>query len=211
VCGDRCGVRDHLRARVVHLLRRDECERLGGLGAFFQKRLRSGSDRFRWRERGLRPIDLAALYGVATKRLNEQVRRNRKRFPEDFIFLLRAAEVRVLEDEAARADLKSQIATSRLHGGRRYLPYAFTEHGAIMAANVLNSERAIEASVEVVRAFVRLRQMVVSNTKLAGRLDELEGRYDKQFKVVFDAIRALMAPAASKSTQIGFRPKSLKK
>ena len=158
----------------------------------------------------MRPIDLAALYGVATKRLNEQVRRNRKRFPEDFIFLLTAAEVRVLEDEAARADLKSQIATSRLHGGRRYLPYAFTEH-AIMAANVLNSERAIEASVEVVRAFVRLRQMVVSNTKLAGRLDELEGRYDKQFKVVFDAIRALMAPAASKSTQIGFRPKSLKK
>jgi len=155
--------------------------------------------------------DFAALYGVATKRLNEQVRRNRKRFPEDFIFLLTAAEVRVLEDEAARADLKSQIATSRLHGGRRCLPYAFTEHGAIMAANVLNSERAIEASVEVVRAFVRLRQMVVSNTKLAGRLDELEGRYDKQFKVVFDAIRALMAPAASKSTQIGFRPKSLKK
>jgi len=195
---------------VDRLPNKDECERLGGVGAVAQKRWRGGSDRFRWRERGMRPIDLAALYGVATKRLNEQVRRNRKRFPEDFIFLLTAAEVRVLEDEAARADLKSQIATSRLHGGRRYLPSAFTEH-AIMAANVLNSERAIEASVEVVRAFVRLRQMVVSNTKLAGRLDELEGRYDKQFKVVFDAIRALMAPAASKSTQIGFRPKSLKK
>lgn len=92
-------------------------------------------------------------------------------------------------------------------GGRRSLPYAFTEHGAIMAANVLNSERAVEASVEVVRAFVRLRQIVLSNRELARKVEELERKYDAQFKVVFDAIKALMKPPEPKRNQIGFHAK----
>jgi len=162
-------------------------------------------------EKVILDADLAALYGVATKRLNEQVRRNRQRFPEDFMLQLTAAELRFLERELNAANLKSQIATSKSHGGRRHLPYAFTEHGAIMAANVLNSERAVEASVEVVRAFVSLRQMVASNAQLARRLDELERQYDQQFQVVFDAIRALMMQPESKKKPIGFRPKALKK
>lgn len=96
---------------------------------------------------------------------------------------------------------------SKGRGGRRSLPYAFTEHGAIMAANVLNSERAVEASVQVVRAFVRLRQMVASNQELARKVEELERKYDAQFKVVFDAIKALMKPPESKRNQIGFHSK----
>ena len=108
--------------------------------------------------------DLAALYGVETRRLNEQVRRNRGRFPKDFIFELTPEEF---------ANLKSQFATSSW-GGRRKLPMAFTEHGAIMAATVLNSPRAVEVSVYVVRAFVRLREMATSHQDLAKRLDELE-------------------------------------
>jgi len=132
--------------------------------------------------------DLAELYGVPTKRLNEQVRRNAGRFPEDFCFQLTAEE---------SAALRSQFATSNSvggRGGRRYPALAFTEHGAIMAANVMNSPRAVEMSVHVVRAFVRLREMLASHKELAKRLDELEARYDGQFKVVFDAIRQLMSP-----------------
>ncbi len=91
------------------------------------------------------------------------------------------------------------------------LPYAFTEHGTIMAANVLNSERAVQASVEVVRAFVKLRQMLVSNTELARKLNKLEGKYDRQFKIVFDAIRQLMSPPLSGRKQIGFRSRPVKK
>lgn len=105
--------------------------------------------------------------------------------------------------------LMLQSATSkRTRGGRRKLPLVFTEHGAIMSANVLNSKRAVSASVEVVRAFVRLRQMVVSNTELANKLAELEKKYDAQFKVVFDAIRQLMTPAPQPRKQIGFRGKA---
>ena len=129
--------------------------------------------------------DLAALYGVTVKRLNEQVRRNAVRFPEDFVFQLSEQEWK---------SLRSQIATSKGRGGRRYLPYAFTEHGAIMAANVLNSAQAIQMSVVVVRAFVKLRRMALSVEALARKVDELERRYDKQFKVVFDAVRQLMSP-----------------
>ena len=129
--------------------------------------------------------DLAALYGVTVKRLNEQVRRNAVRFPEDFVFQLSEQEWK---------SLRSQIATSKGRGGRRYLPYAFTEHGAIMAANVLNSAQAIQMSVVVVRAFVKLRRMALSVEALARKVDELERKYDKQFKVVFDAVRRLMSP-----------------
>ena len=108
--------------------------------------------------------------------------------------------------------LMLQIATSkRGRGGRRKLPLVFTEHGAIMAANVLNNERAVRASVEVVRAFVRLRQMLASNTELAKKLEELERKYDRQFKVVFDAIRQLMTPPEQKRKQIGFHAKSMKR
>ena len=139
--------------------------------------------------------DLAELYGVTTSRLNEQVKRNQDRFPEDFAFQL-------TEQELAR--LRSQFAISKGQGGRRYLPYAFTEHGAIMAATVLNSKIAVQASVQVVRAFIKLRQMLASNAELASRLSELENKYDAQFKVVFDAIRKLMTPPQTARKQIGF-------
>jgi phage regulator Rha-like protein len=147
-------------------------------------------------EKVILDVDLAALYGVTTTRLNEQVKRNRDRFPGDFAFRLTKAEFTIL---------MSQFATSSSkHGGRRKLPLVFTEHGAIMAANVLNSKRAVQASVQVVRAFVRLRQMLSSNSDLARQLEELEKRYDRQFKVVFDAIRQLMRPPEPHRKPIGF-------
>jgi len=142
--------------------------------------------------------DLAKLYATSTKRLNEQVRRNRDRFPADFMFQLVKEEWDFL---------RSQSATSKPgRGGRRVPPYAFTEHGAIMAANVLNSPRAVQASIQIVRAFIRLRELVVSHEHLARRLDALEQKYDGQFKVVFDAIRRLMTPPEQKVPRIGFRP-----
>jgi hypothetical protein len=141
-------------------------------------------------------VHLAALYGVTTKRLNEQVRRNRARFPEDFMFQLTAEEV---------ASLRSQFATSNKgRGGRRYAPYAFTEQGVAMLSTVLNSERAIQVNIEIMRAFVRLRQMLTSNAQLARKVADLEKKYDAQFKVVFDAIRQLMTPPESKKRKIGF-------
>jgi hypothetical protein len=153
-------------------------------------------------EKVILDADLAKLYGVTTTRLNEQVKRNRDRFPEDFAFRLTKEEFAIL---------MSQFATSSSpHGGRRKLPLAFTEHGAIMAANVLNSKRAVQASVQVVRVFVRLRQMLASNAELASKLAELEKKYDRQFKVVFDAIRRLMTPASLAREQIGFRTRSVK-
>jgi ORF6N domain-containing protein len=148
-------------------------------------------------EKVILDADLAELYGVTTKRLNEQVRRNRDRFPPDFMFQL-------TDDEFA--NLRSQNATSRSGwGGRRSPPFVFTEHGAIMAANVLSSPQAIAASVTVVRAFVRLRQMLASHADLARKLEDLEKRYDSQFKQVFTAIRALMAsPGDPPAKRIGY-------
>lgn len=140
--------------------------------------------------------DLAKLYGVTTTRLNEQVRRNKSRFPEDFAFRLTKPEFVILI---------SQIATSSSgHGGRRRPPLVFTEHGVIMAASVLNSATAVDVSVQVVRAFVRLREMMYSNAELARKLIEIETKYDAQFKVVFDAIRQLMTTPEPKRKQIGF-------
>ena len=134
--------------------------------------------------------DLAALYGTTTKRLNEQVKRNSARFPEDFMFRLTKREWQ---------NLRSQNATSRSWGGRRYPPYVFTEHGAVMAANVINSEMAIQMSMAVVRAFVRMRRMALSVEGLARKMQALENKYNKQFKVVFDAIRRLItAPPAKR-------------
>lgn len=141
--------------------------------------------------------DLAKLYGVTTKRLNEQVSRNPKRFPLDFMFQLNDEEFEIL---------RSQIATSRFqHGGRRYLPYVFTEQGVAMLSSVLNSERAILVNVEIMRTFVKLRKMIASHAELAKKLDTLEKKYDSQFKVVFDAIRELMTPPEPKRRRIGFR------
>jgi hypothetical protein len=144
--------------------------------------------------------DLAELYGVETRRLNEQVSRNSERFPEDFMFQLTAEEF---------ANLKSQFATSSW-GGRRKLPYVFTEHGAIMAASVLNSPRAIEISVHVVRAFVRLRELVAGNKELAQKLNQLErkvGAHDRAIAELINAIRQLMTPLdLKKNRPIGFAP-----
>jgi len=142
--------------------------------------------------------DLAELYGVPVKRLNEQVKRNRERFPDDFMFQLTKVE---------EADVQSHASTKPGRGGRRYAPYAFTEHGAIMAATVLNSERAVEMSVFVVRAFVRLREMLSTNEQLAGKIDELEQRldtHDASIQELIEAIRELMAPDPATGRRIGF-------
>lgn len=158
--------------------------------------------------------DLAELYGVVTGALNRAVKRNIERFPEDFMFQLTSEEFTDLRCQIGISNLKSQIATSNNpvgsptgRGGRRHLPYAFTEHGAIMAASVLNSPRAVETSVQVVRAFVRLRQMLASNAELSRKMATLEKKYDIQFKAVFDAIRELMTPLEPrKKRPIGFAP-----
>jgi hypothetical protein len=145
--------------------------------------------------------DLAAIYGVTTGRLNEAVKRNARRFPEDFMFQLTAAE---------SEHLRSHFAISSW-GGRRYHPYAFTEHGAIQAANVLNSSRAVDMGVYVVRAFVKLRELLASNKELARRLDELEARiekklasHDEAIAAMLSAIRQLMNPPPPKRRGIGF-------
>jgi phage regulator Rha-like protein len=151
------------------------------------------------RHRVILDTDLAALYGVAVKRLNEQVKRNRERFPADFMFQLTQQEA---------DSLKSQTATSNSNrGGRRYLPYAFTEHGAIMAATVLNSDKAVEMSVFVVRAFVRLREMLSTNRELAAKLAELENRlesHDASIQNLIEAIKELMIPEEPNRRRIGF-------
>ncbi len=142
---------------------------------------------------------LAELYGVPVKRLNEQVKRNCERFPSDFMFQLSSKE---------HKSLRSQFATSKVgRGGRRFLPYAFTEHGAIMAATVLNSERAVKMSVFVVRAFVRLRDMLAANRQLAARMEQLEAHldtHDSAIQGIIDAIKRLMAPRSRPRRKIGF-------
>jgi hypothetical protein len=139
--------------------------------------------------------DLADLYGVSTSALNQAVRRNRKRFPSDFMFQLNAREWE---------SLKSHFVTSKRGGVRRALPYAFTEHGVAMLSSVLTSDRAAAVNIAIMRAFVRLREMLLSNADLARKLDALEEKYDAQFKVVFDAIRELMTPPEPPRRQIGF-------
>lgn len=139
--------------------------------------------------------DLAVLYGVATKVLNQAVSRNQERFPADFTFQLSAGEFEIL---------KSQSVTSSAWGGRRKLPHAFTEQGVAMLSSVLRSRRAVLVNVAIMRTFVRLRQMLESDASLARKLVALERRYDEQFKVVFDAIRELMAPPIPPRKRIGF-------
>jgi hypothetical protein len=128
--------------------------------------------------------DLAELYGVDTRVLNQAVKRNRERFPDDFMFQLTAKETE---------NLRSHIVTSRW-GGRRYLPYAFTEQGVAMLSTVLKSRRAIQVSIAIMRTFVRLRRILATHKELAKRLVELETKYDAQFKVVFEVIQQLMEP-----------------
>ena len=148
--------------------------------------------------------DLAKLYDVSTAAFNQAVRRNRERFPEDFMFQLTSAEVANLN--------RSQIVIgSQKHRDPRYRPYAFTEQGVAMLSSVLRSKRAITVNIEIMRAFVKLRQILASNAELSRRLDELESRYNKQFKVVFDAIRHLMATPVRNRKEIGFRSRSAKK
>jgi hypothetical protein len=148
--------------------------------------------------------DLATVYGASTRALNQQVKRNRMRFPADFMFQLTSEEYDALREQSGNSS--QSVMSSRKHRGRRYRPYAFTEHGAVMLASVLNSEAAIQASIQVVRAFVRLREMLSSHHELGRRLDELERRYEGRFSVVFQAIRQLMAPEKRPARRrIGFR------
>jgi hypothetical protein len=139
--------------------------------------------------------DLASLYGVSTRALNQAVKRNRERFPEDFMFRL---------TEAEKAEVITNCDHLRPLRFSPSLPHAFTEHGAIMLASLLNTRIAVQASVQVVRAFVRLREILATHKDLARELRELEKKYDAQFKVVFDAIRALMTPPRLQQPGIGF-------
>jgi phage regulator Rha-like protein len=140
--------------------------------------------------------DLAVLYGVQTKVLVQAVKRNLARFPEDFMFQLTKEEF---------DDLRSQSVTSSSWGGRRYPPYAFTEQGVAMLSSVLHSERAVQVNIQIMRTFVKLRRLLATHEDLARKLDALERKYDRQFKVVFDAIRELMNPPAPKPRRrIGF-------
>ena len=153
--------------------------------------------------------DLATLYGVPVKRLNEQVRRNKERFPENFMFQLTGSEWDSLRSQFATAStgrIRSQFATASKRN-IRYRPYAFTEHGAIMAATILNSPQAIQMSIVVVTAFVNLRRMALSVEALARKIAVLEGKYDKQFKIVFDAIRQLMSYPPPSNQVEGFQGK----
>ena len=184
-------------------------------------------------EKVMLDADLAELYGVPTKALNLAVKRNIERFPADFMFQLNEEEMEALRfhfetsnaggqaetgilrsqigasnarSQTQPADLTSQSVTSKPgRGGRRYPPYAFTEQGVAMLSSVLRSERAVAVNIEIMRAFVRLRQLLSSNAELKRKLDELEQKYDEQFKIVFDAIRQLMLPPVEDTKRIGFR------
>jgi len=150
------------------------------------------------RKKVMLDADLAALYGITVKRLNEQVRRNKVRFPADFMFQLTKEEW---------DSLRSQFATLEVGRGkhRKFLPYVFTEHGAVMLANVLSCKTAVEASVLVVRAFIHLRELATTHDELVRKINRMEKKYDAQFRVVFDAIRELMSPPKARRKVVGFR------
>ena len=140
--------------------------------------------------------DLAEMYGVEVKHLKRQVRRNITRFPEDFMFQLRKEE---------HDSLRSHFGTLKRGEHSKYFPYVFTEQGVAMLSSALNSERAIQVNIAIMRAFVKLREMLLTHKDLARKLAAMEKKYDSQFKVVFDAIRQLMTPPVPKSTKIGFK------
>jgi len=161
--------------------------------------------------------DLAALYGVEARALNQAVKRNLARFPVDFMFQLTPAEAdhvrsfvsQAVSPESRKPSNSSQaVMSSRKHRGRAYLPYAFTEQGVAMLSSVLRSPRAVQVNIAIMRAFVRLREMLLSNADLARKLADLERKYDSQFKAVFDAICQLMTPPpAPPKPEIGFHVK----
>jgi hypothetical protein len=138
--------------------------------------------------------DLAALYGVQTKVLLQAVKRNKDRFPEDFMFQLTKAEYVIL---------RSQIVTSK-RGGRQYPPYVFTEQGVAMLSSVLRSQRAIQVNILIMRAFVILREMISSHKELANKLEQMEKKYDYQFRIIFEAIKELKSAPPKSSKKIGF-------
>jgi hypothetical protein len=162
--------------------------------------------------------DLAKLYGVSTKGLNQALRRNRERFPDDFVFQLTAEEFAALRSQSATSRPKephpqalqsnwSQFVTSsRKHRGARYRPYAFTEQGVAMLSSVLRSQRAVEVNIAIMRTFVQLRRLMDTNRDLARKIEALEKKYDEQFADVFAAIKELVAPPATPRKQIGFHP-----
>ncbi len=159
--------------------------------------------------------DLAELYGVPTKILIKAVKRNLKRFPADFMYRLTRQEVRNLRFQFGTSSLypvtdEPVTEFEKQYGGRRHLPYVFTEQGIAMLSSVLNSERAIQVNIAIMRAFVRLRGLLSSNKELAKKLEELEKKYDAQFKIVFDAIRDMMTPEEPlpepERPKIGFHP-----
>lgn len=162
--------------------------------------------------------DLADLYGVPTKQMNQQVRRNLKRFPEDFMFRLVDEEAEFLRSqfgtsktEARGGLLRSQSVTLKRGQHRKYAPYVFTEQGVATLSSVLHSERAIQVNIAIMRAFVKLREILASHKDLAAKVDALEQKYDARFRMVFDAIRKLMQPPpAAKRPRIGFAPEGPK-
>ena len=148
--------------------------------------------------------DLAFLYRVPTKVLNQAVKRHIDRFPGDFMFQLTMEEAKFWWDQVSADHLRSQIVTLKRGQHIKYRPYAFTEHGILMLSSVLNSERAIQVNIEIMRTFVLLRRMLASHAELSRKLNALEKKYDAQFKVVFDTIRQLMIPPERKRRPIGF-------
>lgn len=159
-------------------------------------------------QRVMLDADVAALYGVPTKALNRAVKRNRERFPDDFMFQVATKEIQALRYQNGTSILKSQSGTSNGRGGRRYLPYVFTELGVAMLSSVLRSCRAVLVNIEIMRIFVRFRAMAANHRDLLQRLYALERKYDAQFKALFDAIRRLMAPRLKPSPRIGFHPRA---
>jgi ORF6N domain len=159
------------------------------------------------REKVMLDTDLAELYGVPARILNQAVKRNRDRFPEDFMFRLSTSEAGALRSQIVIIDAAhgaSHPVTGKRGKHSKYLPYAFTEQGVAMLSSVLRSKRAVQVNIAIMRAFVRLREMLLSNADLARELNALEKKYDAQFKVVFDAIRELMTPPEPTRRQIGF-------
>ena len=158
--------------------------------------------------------DLAGLYGVEARALNQAVKRNIERFPEDFMFQLTAEEAEGLQrlvsqsvtpSPSTKANSSQTVTSSRKHRGKSYRPYAFTEQGVAMLSSVLRSSRAVQVNIAIMRAFVRLRELLLSNADLARKLEAIEKKYDSQFKVVFDALRQLMTPPDPPRRRIGFK------
>jgi hypothetical protein len=156
-------------------------------------------------EKVMLDADLAALYGVETKQLIRAVKRNKDRFPNDFTFQLTLGEFTILKSHLEASNPgESSVSSAQRHGGRRSRPYVFTEQGIAMLSSVLHSPRAIAVNIEIMRAFVRLRQLLASHADLARRLNEIESKFDKQFAVVFDAIRNLMEPPQEPRREMGY-------